>query len=942
MIQIKMRQLFFTIIILFIVNGSVSSQQLEAPKRLEKGTLDNGLTYYIYPNPKPRGEAVYRLFIKSGSVFETEEQRGLAHFLEHMAFNGTKHFPENSLTTFLESKGAKFGADLNAHTSMNETVYKLQLPSSDQDFVDSTIMILADWAGGLLLDSAAVEDERGVIFSEWLLKDGPKYDAQNALLLELLNNSRYSKRLTIGDTAVINNAPVSDLRNYYETWYDPSLMAVAVVGDVKPKKVKKAIKKYFSVQKSVLQGKVPEYNIENYEKPEVKTITHESLAKVELYTIQLLENIEPVSREQDYPAYLQNLLLNQLTSARFSELSFSDPAYVKAGYSYFSFLNQKRVLSGSVELAPGKVKQGIIEFATYAEQLFRYGFTQSEIEKAKTDYISNLRRRVESKEPVSSKPLMSEIYNEFYKGYKVISLKDEYKLAEKYIESIDSVALVNQLQTLRKPEQTHYMLYAFDEAKEELPTETELLEVFDSVAHSPVLPYSQDLSVPDELMPQKPSPGSVVCINHIDEIDADQLQLSNGASVTFKSTSLSPGRVIMSAYRNGGQYALDSADYVSATYADQILTLSGVGQFSRKELNYYRAGKMAGATFHIEPKRSGIVGRSSLEDMELMFQQLYMRWMEPRIDTAVFQQVKSKAIEAYQTTNVTPATKFGRDLGKLINGHNYTTRVFTDSLLEEGLTLDRLIPIYTSQFGSANGFNFIILGDCSLKEIQPYIEQYIASLPGYELDNAYKYTYPPTFNDTTFVRNVSENSKSTVRLIFQTNKSIENFNHTELLNDISAEIINKRLLTVLREEMGMIYSSRVRWSQALYPSSLQRCTITFSCKPEDVDTLIQTTLEQLNDLATQPESFKTELSDVLKNLKKEWELDKQNISFWSASIRNNLYNKVENWDRIAHFDKILEQVNTQKVSENINDGLLEVPLIKAVLNPAQDKQKEEH
>ena len=205
---------------------------LKYDEKVVTGKLKNGLTYYIYPNDNPRGEAVYRLFIKAGSVYETERQKGLAHFLEHMAFNGSRNFPADAMVRFLESKGAKFGADLNAHTSFNETVYKLQLPSSDPAMVDSTMMILADWATGLTIDPVEVEKERGVIMSEWLSKKDAKRDANNMLLMALLNNSRYSDRLTIGDTAVIKNCSRNDIADYYKSWYHPSLMAVAVAGDV--------------------------------------------------------------------------------------------------------------------------------------------------------------------------------------------------------------------------------------------------------------------------------------------------------------------------------------------------------------------------------------------------------------------------------------------------------------------------------------------------------------------------------------------------------------------------------------------------------------------------------------------------------------------------------------------------------------------------------------
>lgn len=935
---------YILLFVLLLVSGSFSSaQKLKPPKKLLKGTLDNGLTYYIYPNQKPKEEAVYRLFIKSGSLFETEEQRGLAHFLEHMAFNGTKHFPGNELTAFLESKGAKFGADLNAHTSMNETVYKLQLPSSDPAFVDSTIMILADWAGGLLLDSTEVEDERGVILSEWLLRVGPKYDAQNAFLLELLNNSRYSQRLTIGDTAVIRNFPLEDLQNYYEKWYDPSIMAVAVAGDVDVNQVKKSIRKYFSNLPSSLNGELPEYHIPDYDKVEVKTVSHESLDGVELNVIQLLDQPVAVVSIKEYPEYLQRTLLNRLIKARFAELSFLNPAYKKASYSYSSFLNTKGALLGSVELTPTKIKDGIIDFAGKSEQMFAYGFTSGEIQKAKTIYINELRRKAESNEPNLSSSLINEIYSNFYVGNKIVSAKDEYKLALKYIDAIDSAKLCNRLHELRAPNKTHYLITTFDKAKDEIPSKTALIAIFDSIRTSNVQPYENNLKIPENLLQKEPVAGRIVKTKHLDEIDADQLTLSNGAVVTFKSSSLSPDHVMLSGFKKGGLYSLDSTDYISGLYAGPIVGLSGAGDFSRQELSRFLAGSSVSTRFIIEKTRVGIGAGCNIEDLERLFQLLYLKWTSPRIDTAIFDQTKSKAIESYQTRNETPTTLFYEDLNLLLNGDNYTTRTVTDARIEKELQLNRILPLFESQFNSVRGFNFVIIGDCSLKEIKPYIEKYIGALSGdISQNNDYHYTYPKSITrETSVIQNVGDNAKSTVSLIFQSNKEITDYSKTKLLNDITSEIIRARLLEVLREKMGMIYSVSVQMSETRFPSDLRRTSIRFSCKPEDVDTLIEATLEQLKLMGQHPEDLDLKLADVKQNQIKDWNLNKQRITYWSGGIRNNLFNNENDWRFLTEFDLVIEKINAESISKNIQQELLQVPMIKAVLNPDPNQNNKE-
>ena len=320
--------IFIGLLLSPVVYGQ-SSEFLQYDKNLIVRKLDNGLTYYIYPNTNPKGEAVYRLFVKAGSVMEKENQRGLAHFLEHMAFNGSYHFPSDGMVRFLESKGAKFGKDLNAHTSFNETVYKLQLPSSNPQMVDSTLTILADWAGGLSIDSMQVEKERGVILSEWLSKRDAKRDSDTAFLLELLNSSHYSERMTIGDTAVIRNCKREDILDYYQTWYHPSLMAVAVVGDINPEQVETLIKEKFGKLSSLASPIWKQCHIPVYKKEAVKILTNESLKTIELDMIQLLPLSKPVQTAKDYKAYLTRTLLNRLFKMRMNAWAFENPSYRK-------------------------------------------------------------------------------------------------------------------------------------------------------------------------------------------------------------------------------------------------------------------------------------------------------------------------------------------------------------------------------------------------------------------------------------------------------------------------------------------------------------------------------------------------------------------------------------------------------------------------------------
>ena len=378
---------------------AVTAQPLKRDPKLCMGRLDNGLTYYIYPNKTPRGEAVYRLFVKSGSVNERDDQQGLAHFLEHLAFNGTEHFPGDGIIRFLESKGAKFGKDLNAHTSFNETVYKLQLPTTDPLLVDTTLTILSDWAGGLTIAPEEVEKERGVIMSEWLARGGSNTDNSMRMVMELLNGSVYSRRITIGDTAIIRHCTPQVIRDYYEQWYRPELMAVAVVGDIDVKQIEQLIRKKFSKLSSFGDKKTPVVpSIPEYTSEEATIATFPGATKAELDILMLMPLPHEVETADDYRLYLQRSLINSLMKLRMNSLSFDDPAYAKGSIQYSRFLGTTGVTDASVELTKGKLRQGVLDFIKAEQQILHYGFTNSEISRAKTSLLKSLRNKLAAKE----------------------------------------------------------------------------------------------------------------------------------------------------------------------------------------------------------------------------------------------------------------------------------------------------------------------------------------------------------------------------------------------------------------------------------------------------------------------------------------------------------------------------------------------------------------
>lgn len=913
-------------------------QELMQSSDLLKGRLKNGLTYYILPNDYPKGEAIFRLFIKSGSVYEEDDQLGLAHFIEHMAFNGTRNFPGKTMIEFLESKGAKFGVDFNAHTSLNETVYKLKMPVSSQELLDSTLMVLADIAGGLLLDSVEIENERGVIVSEWLQQTGPERKAREALLLELLNGSRYSQRLTIGDTSIIKNFPHQRLRDYYEKWYSPSVMAVAVVGDVDPKVTKKLIKSRFGKFGKVnLTENPPCYEIPDFDNVLVKYIHHSSLDKVELNILQLTKKPSSVKTEEDYYAYLQRQLINRLFKERFANLSFKDLPYNDGSYSLSSFINVKGVLMGSVELIPGRIKEGIITFARDVEQIFRYGFTSLEIEKIKTKYLNALANKAESNSPKESSSFVPEIYNDFFAGNMVVDIDYEYQLAKKYSSLIDSASIVNRLQQIRDLNITHYLLSYFDDASKTIPSEKELQFIFDSIAECRIEPYKLTFSVPDRLMQKEPNEGVITKIEEIKEIGVHRIILENGAEVYYKYSERDRDYIALSGFRKGGLYALDSSDYVNGIIARTLVPLSGAGAFQREALNHFLADKTLSLHFVIEKNRSGIVGRSDHKNIETLFKLLYLKWNEPRADSSVFRLIKAKTIEKYLTSNKTAQDTFYQDLNVLLNGRSYVRQELSDSVLEKSLRFERMLPVFQQNFGNATGFKFVILSDLSLDDVKPLIKKYIGGLPKGEGGNPFVYKGPRLLGvEKSIERNAGNNPRSVVSLVFQDYNYPGTLSHYSIKAEMMKAVIRARLLQILREDMGKVYSVGVMSAATKFPRKFRRSSISFSCSPEDVNVLIDRTFQELKLLSDDTDLINSILVDVKKNFVKDWSTNMQKNMYWSRAIRNQLFYEEKDWNSIIHYDKLVEAVTAEELAVMIKNNLLRLPVIKAILNPCED------
>lgn len=909
------------------------SQNLVQDPALIKKQLDNGLTYYIYPTNKVKNQAYFRLFVKVGSVQETPEQRGLAHFLEHMAFNGTKHFKANELVEFLENKGSKFGHDLNAHTSFEETIYKLKIPTKNHAVVDSTLTIMADWVNGMLLDSLEVEQERGVVLSEWLSKQSPKSQSAQVFLNTLLNNSIYSKRKVIGDTASLKHFKIEELRAFYKKWYDPSLMGIAVAGDVDPELVEQKIVSKFSD----ITSKAPKPtlgNIPDYRKDSLIVYSDRWTKGTELNYIQLQDVFKNVNRVNKYETYLLRSVLNKLMSERIAKLSFKNTPYTKASISMGNFLQSKGALVATVGLKEGKVIEGINGFNALFQQIFQYGFTNMEIDKVKRNMLGAFKRTLQNNEPTSASSMINQMYQDFFFGNMIIALEDEYQLMEKSFAELDSIKVFKALKANRPKGAFRYLLTTNSNHLKQLPSYDTILSAAKKIKTQKTTAYTNTLFVPEKLLETPVKPGAVEKIVDIPEIDAQEILLSNGIRVIYKKSPLNDNKVLLAGFRKGGLYSVDSLNYINALYTPTVVAMSGYGNFSKEALSHFLAGNSAKVRFLVDKTRSGFFGSSNTEDVKTLFELFYLKATAPKVDHSVFKRLKKAAIDNISDQPKSGKEKFQETLKYLVRGKDYITKPQTKKGLELALQKQNIKPLYKTFFGLANNDVVTIIASRPLNEMLPYIERYIGSLPKGNFSNSYKYVPQPIIkNNIDLIEYRGESPKAIVSLVYQQDRPLRNIPELEVKNEILEAVLKLELKKRLREELGVVYGTTVSVSSAKYPKPLSRQTITLVCKPSDVELINSEIRTIINGIIAGKINFGPELVKVKTNLINKHNVSKQKNSFWTKSIRDYYFNQYKNWGFVTNYQTMVEQITSKHIKKLAKKYFKNTPRIKAVLYP---------
>ncbi len=891
------------------------------------GTLSNGMQYFIRANHKPENRAELRLAVNAGSVLEDDDQQGLAHFVEHMAFNGTKHFKKQELVDYLESIGMRFGADLNAYTNMDETVYMLEVPTDDETMLEKGFQILEDWAHLVSFDDNEIEKERGVVIEEWRLGRGARARINDKQFPLIFQGSRYADRLTIGKKEILEHCTHDTLRRFYRDWYRPDLMAVIAVGDFDPEAVEKqVVERFGNIPSRKEERKRPVFPVPDHKGIRVSIETDPEMTSTS-GNLLFKRELEPQGTEDDYRRNLVESLYHGMLNERLNELTRkSDPPFLYAWSGGGRWVRSKGIYSIGVGVEDGGLKRGLAAAAREAERVRRFGFTDTELERRKSETLRSMEQSWNERDKLPSRGFAAEYVRVFLQEESAPGLEKEYRLAEKFLPGI-SLENVNALAGQWMTDDNRVLLASGPEKKDApLPSEQELLDVLDGVKNADLEPYKDEVRE-EPLVTEAPEPGTVVEEHRIDPIDTTYWTLSNGVRVILKPTDYKNDEVVMSAYRYGGNSLVGEDRYVSALLATDLVGAGGAGEFSAVELEKKLAGKIAQVGTGIGTLTETMRGGASRQDLDTLFRLIWLRFTAPRRDeeavNALMQQYRGFLANQENDPNAVFSNRWTEIVGQ---GH-YRMRPFTVDTLDQ-VDLDTALEVYKERFAAASGFTFVFVGNFDLGGIRPLVEQWLGGLPAGQGGETWKDPEVPVLTGVhRFQVKKGVEPKSAVRIRFD--GAAEWSPESDHLLRSMTSLLSVRLRKVLREDMGGVYGVGAYGSISRIPRERYNIQIRFGCDPERVQELLAAVYGEIEKLKNQPPE-EEEVAAVREKQVRARETSLMENGFWLSRLQSY---DMDGRDprKILEFGDLVEQVTPESMQaaarkyftlENLVEGIL--------------------
>ena len=897
------------------------------------GRLENGITYYIRHNEEPKERASFYIIQNVGALLENDDQNGLAHFLEHMAFNGTKHFPGKGIINTLEKHGVAFGRNINAYTSFGETVYNLSdIPVKHEGLVDTCLLVLNDWADYLLLTDEEIDLERGVISEEWRTRRTADFRMQRQFLPVLLNGSKYMNRDVIGDLNVIKTFKYETLRNFYTEWYRTDLQAIAIVGDIDVDAVEQKVKALFSTIEPITNPLKREfYDVPDHKEPLYVLATDK---EADSYEVNLyIKHTAPVKSEKNLN-YLREQtiqsLFGMMTRDRITELlQKGTPPFVMGGINYGGLVGGYEMLSISATAKPDQGDVAFKSIYTEAERIYQHGFTPGELDRAKTNLLTSYESRYKQRDKINNDQFARDFKGYYIESEPLTSIDWDWDFVQKVLPTISVEDVSARAKQWMTKENRVIVVMGPDKPEAKHLSKEQALSMIESIDNSKVEPYA-DEAVSTNLIKKELAGSKVKSTKKLPEFEAVEWTLGNDAKVVFRQADYEKDQVSLIAVSKGGSSKENDDKMASAMMLNQFIGAFGVGDYDATALKKALTGKKVGLNVSLSDLNESFNGSSTPKDFETMMQLLYLQFENPRFDKEAYEALlgRYKAYIANMANN--PQKIMSDSLQLIMTCKNPRTKLMTPELFNE-ISLEQIEAIYKDRFVDAGDFTYFIVGNIDEATAKTMAEKYIGSLTNLPRKETWidRNVEGPKGKTVREIEIPLEVKKATVNVNFDT--KMEYSPEQNLLLSVFRDILNLRYIEEIREKEGGTYGVRVSANYSKFPKAEKSLSLMFDTDPDKAQYLKSILYREIDKIAANGPTAE-DLDKAVKSLQKNREQSKLHNNYWMQGL-TTFYTYSVNPTAPENFEKILENMTTAKVQQFVKSFLSKADVVDIIFKP---------
>ncbi|MDR0833397.1 MAG: insulinase family protein [Candidatus Symbiothrix sp.] len=915
------------------------AQVLPVDSAVIYGKLDNGLTYYIRHNEYPEKRADFYIAQRVGSMLEEDDQAGLAHFLEHMMFNGTKNYPgKKTMLNWLETVGVKFGTNANAYTSFDETVYNLSsVPVTREGIIDSCLLVLHDWSGFASLTNEQIDEERLIIKEEWRTRNTPSWRTANKQFEDIFTGSKYANRMPIGSMDIVENFPYQALKDYYKKWYRPDLQAVIIVGDVDAKAVEAKLKTLFAdVPKPVDPAERVYFPVPDANETIVSIALDPEATRTQV-NLYLKHDLFPKQYKKTAAEMSFNILkglATRILADRLEEISQTADAPFSASTAFdgnYGSVAQTKDAWTTIALSKeNKVGESLAVLVRENERVKQYGFTDAEVERAKANVLQRYETQYNNRNKTQNEVYTQEYVRSFTQEESIPGIEFEYDFVKGLLPQVSAQALSDVAKQLIDDKNSVIAVSGPEKEGLVYPTPDELRAIYTATVAEKVEGYVETVSN-EPLIAHLPKAGKVVKTEKDATLDATVWTLSNGMKVVLKKTDFKDDQILMNGQAYGGTSNISDADIFNANLADNVPEIGGVGNFSATDLKKALAGKSVNVNASIITYTQAITGSSTVKDAETLLQLTYLYFTAPRKDEAAFNSIWTLVKNQLKNQATTPSFIMGQHRIKAMYGDNPRMKqmTFEDA---ETLNYDRIIEIYKQMYANPGAFVFTFVGTIDEQALKPLVEQYLASLPAGNKKATYKLSNPE-INKGTISDMFSQEMQAPKTTAFELYSGQLEYNQKNVLT-ISAlkQVLDIVFQRAVRDEAGGAYGVGTRGNLERTPAGRTTLQINFDTNPDRAATITPIIDKEIKKIAEQGPAA-ADFQKVKEYMLKQFQEDEKDNGYWGGAVLRNKY--FYNDDTYSNYRALLDALTPADIQQLTKELISQGNFIEVIMNPAE-------